>query len=401
MPARVPVLQVSVGPRVNTSLWHFLERERMPMDKPSQVSFSGAAREFEDIGPETLAAIESVLRSGQPLNGEPVRRLECALAAFTGRRYGRVVNSGTDALYFALVAGGIGEGDEVLVADLSFVATADAIIRAGAIPVFVDIDDDHVIDLDLAAEALTDHTKALVSVQLYGRMTAPDPVEEFSREHGILLVEDAAQSFGAAVSGRRSGSVGTVSCHSFDPMKVIPAPGTGGVVLTDDPSLADHVDELRRWGFSQGEFVRLGHNSQMSSLTAAVLGVKLHHEERWLRRRRSIASTYSSAFAGFPCSVPHHGEFRENIYHKYVLRTPRRDDLAAALRASGVETLVHYPYVLHELPFIKRYPHRLVTLGRAKRLTQEVISLPIHPYLADEEVEHVVTTVCETLEAAG
>ncbi|MFF4607836.1 DegT/DnrJ/EryC1/StrS family aminotransferase [Streptomyces sp. NPDC001339] len=373
----------------------------MPMTKSLHVPFSGADREFDEIGPELLAALESVLRSGQPLNGEPVYQLERTLAEFAGRRYGRVVNSGTDALYFALVASGVGEGDEVLVTDLSFVATVDAIVRAGAVPVFVDIDDNYTIDLELAAEALRERTKALVAVQLYGRMTTPDPVEKFTREHGIILIEDAAQSFGAAVSGRRSGSVGAVSCHSFDPMKVIPAPGTGGVVLTDDPDIADQVEQLRRWGFSRGDFVRLGHNSQMSSLTASVIAVKLAYEERWLRRRRAIAATYSAAFADCRCSVPHHGELRENIYHKYVIRTPRRDDLAAALRAADIETLVHYPYVLHELSFIKQYPHRLATLGRAKRLTEEVISLPIHPYLTDQEVEHVVTTVRKTLEISG
>ncbi|NGO41432.1 DegT/DnrJ/EryC1/StrS family aminotransferase [Streptomyces ureilyticus] len=368
------------------------------MSELFHVPFVSADREFEEIGQELLATIESVLRGGQILNGEPVYQLENALAVLGGRKYGRVVNSGTDALYFALVAAGVGEGDEVLLGDLSFVATVDAILRAGATPVFVDVDDDCTVDLDLAAEALGPRTKALVAVQLYGRMTDPYLLERFARENGLLLIEDAAQSLGAAVSGRRSGSVGVASCHSFDPMKVIPAPGTGGVVLTDDPDIAERVEQLRRWGFSGGDFVRLGHNSQMSSLTAAVIQVKLKHEERWLKRRRTIASTYSAGFDDGPCRVPEHGELRENVYHKYVLRTSRRDALAAALRAAGIETHVHYPYVLHELPFMERYPNRLIDRGRAKRLTKEVISLPIHPFLTDQEVDRVVTTARKALD---
>lgn len=358
-----------------------------------KVPFLGADREFADIGPDILSAVETVFRSGRMLNGDPIERLERELAELSGRRYGRVVNSGTDALYFALVAAGVGEGDEVLVTDFSFVATVDAIIRAAATPVFVDVTDDYSIDLDLAAEAVTVRTKALVFVELYGRMIEPEAVEAFAQHHGIVLVEDAAQSFGAAVGGRRSGSVGVASCHSFDPMKVIAAPGTGGVVLTDDATIAEHVEQLRRWGFSQNNFVRLGYNAQMSCLEAAVIAVKLRHEERWLRRRCCTASTYSAAFSDLACDVPYHGEWRENIFHKYVLRTAKRDDLAASLNAVGIETNMHYPYVLHELPFIKKYPHKVITRGRAKRLAEEVISLPIHPYLTDHEVDHVVTNV--------
>lgn len=366
-----------------------------------RVPFAGADREFDDIGRDMMAAIERVLRSGQVMNGESVPFLEQSLADLAGRGYARVVNSGTDAVYFALAAAGIGEGDEVLVGDVSFVATLDAILRTGAKPVFIDVTDDGTIDLDLAAEAVGPLTKALVMVQLYGRMAAPDPVEEFARAHGLVLIEDAAQSFGAEVAGRRSGTVGVASCHSFDTMKVIPAPGTGGVVLTDDPVLAESVEQLRRWGFARsGAVVRLGHNSRMSELTAAVLTVKLEHEERWLKQRRATASAYTAGLDGSPCVLPEHGGFREHIFHKYVLRTPRRDAVAAALTAAGVETLVHYPYVLHELPFLERHPHRVLTRGRAKRLAGEVISLPIHPYLTDEEIGHVVTSTREALAVA-
>ncbi|GGQ53880.1 DegT/DnrJ/EryC1/StrS family aminotransferase [Kitasatospora griseola] len=372
------------------------------MSRLLHVPFTGADREFDDIGPEMMTAIEKVFRSGQVMNGESVHRLEQTLADLAGRAHARVVNSGTDAVYFALVAAGIGEGDEVLVGDISFVATLHAIVRTGATPVFVDVTDEGTIDLDLAEEAVGPRTKALVMVQLYGRMAAPDPVEKFARAHGLALVEDAAQSLGAEVSGRRSGTLGLAGCHSFDAMKVIPAPGTGGVVLTDDPAVADSVEQLRRWGFSHaGTVVRLGHNSQMSSLTAAVLAVKLDQEERWLKQRRATASTYSAAFGDLGCGLPEHGSFRENIFHKYVLRTPRRDELAAALKAAGVETLVHYPYALHELPFMARHPHRVVGDGRAKKHAGEVISLPIHPYLTDQEIDHVVTSTREVLAAAG
>ncbi|MFF0388119.1 DegT/DnrJ/EryC1/StrS family aminotransferase [Kitasatospora sp. NPDC004615] len=370
------------------------------MSRVLHVPFTGADREFDDIGHEMMAAIEKVFRSGRVMNGESVPRLEQSLAELSGRRHARVVNSGTDAVYFALVAAGIGPGDEVLLGDISFVATLHAIVRTGATPVFVDVTDEGTIDLDLAEEAVGPRSKALVIVQLYGRMAAPDPVEKFARAHGLALVEDAAQSLGAEVNGRRSGTLGLASCHSFDAMKVIPAPGTGGVVLTDDPAVAESVEQLRHWGFADAEkrhVVRLGHNSQMSSLTAAVLAVKLAQEERWLKQRRATASTYSAGFGDLGCGLPEHGSLRENIFHKYVLRTPKRDELAAALRASGVETLVHYPYALHTLPFLERHPHRVVGDGRAKKHAAEVISLPIHPYLTDEEIAHVVTSTREAL----
>ncbi|KDN82247.1 DegT/DnrJ/EryC1/StrS family aminotransferase [Kitasatospora cheerisanensis] len=370
------------------------------MSRTLHVPFTGHDREFADIGPELMAAVEQVLRSGQVMNGESVPRLERSLAELSGRSHARVVNSGTDAVYFALVAAGVGPGDEVIVGDISFVATLHAILRTGATAVFVDIDEDGAVDLGLAAEAVGPRTRALVVVQLYGRMAAPGPAEEFARQHGLVLVEDAAQSLGAEVAGRRSGTVGTASSHSFDAMKVIPAPGTGGVVLTDDPAVAESVEQLRRWGFSRaGAVVRLGHNSQMSSLTAAVLEVKLAQEERWLKQRRATAATYSAAFAGSRCVLPEHGEFRENVFHKYVLRTPRRDAVADALREAGVETLVHYPYALHELPFVAQHPHRVVSRGRAKKLAAEVVSLPIHPYLTDEEIDHVVTATRAALAA--
>ncbi|MFI7643875.1 DegT/DnrJ/EryC1/StrS family aminotransferase [Nonomuraea sp. NPDC049400] len=367
------------------------------MSTVRRVPFYGMAREFDEIGHEILDASEAAYRTGSLLDGELVAQLEVTLASLSGRQHARMVNSCTDAIYFALVAAGVGSGDEVLVPDFSFAGTLAAVLRTGATPVFVDVCDNYLIDLELATEAVTPKTRALVFVQLYGRLEEPNPVESFVRRHDIALIVDGAQSFGAAIHGRHSGSIGIASCHSFDPMKVIAAPGSGGAVLTDDQEIAEHVEQLRRWGYSNETFVRVGFNSRMSSVVAAVLTAKLQHEERWLKRRRSIASTYSKHFSELPCEIPDAGEWREHIFHKYVIRTPRRDDLARGLSEVGIETIIHYPYVLHELPFMQQHHHRVVTRGVAKRLSQEVVSLPIHPYLTEQEIDHVVANVKKIL----
>jgi dTDP-4-amino-4,6-dideoxygalactose transaminase len=355
----------------------------------TQVPFFGLHREFEDIREPLMAAVEDVLSSGKLLQGPAVAAFERELAERAGREHAVAVNSCTDALYFALRALGIGPGDEVITTDYSFMASVSSILRTGATPVFVDIDDTYSLDLELAELAVTPAMKAIVWVHLFGRMSDAAPVEAFAERHGLALVEDAAQTFGGVRAGRAAGSLGAISCYSFDPTKVIGAPGSGGVALTDDEELAAKIRRLHIHGKSaSGSFDELGYNAQMSTLVAATLLVKLEHEERWLRRRREIAQLYSEALDGLAL-LPELGEQREHIVHKYVLRTPRRDDLRAALTERDVSTMVHYSYRLHELPLVAARPHRVVGGGLAEQAKQEALSLPIHPYLTDEELERI------------
>jgi len=352
------------------------------------VPFFGLHREFEDIREPLMAAVEDVLASGKLLQGPAVAAFERDVAERAGRAHAVAVNSCTDALYFGLRALGVGSGDEVLVTDFSFVASGTAILRTGATPVFVDIDETYSLDLDLADSAVTDRTKALLWVHLFGRMSDAARVEAFAARHGLAVLEDAAQTFGGVRDGRAAGSIGQVSAYSFDPTKVIGAPGSGAVALTDDEELAAKIRRLHIHGKQGPSFEELGYNAQMSTLVAATLLVKLEHEERWLRRRREIAQLYSEALDGLAV-LPELGSEREHIVHKYVVRTPKREALQAALTERDVSTMVHYSYRLHELPLVQGRPHRVVDGGLGDRAKREALSLPIHPYLLDEELERI------------
>jgi dTDP-4-amino-4,6-dideoxygalactose transaminase len=283
------------------------------------------------------------------------------------------------------------------VPDFSFAATASSVLRTGAVPVYVDIHEGYELDLDHATELLSERTKALVYVDLYGRMGDAGALERFAAEHGIALVEDAAQTLGGKRDGRAAGSAGVVSCFSFDPTKVVSAPGSGGALLTDDDDIAWTARTLSHHGKSPaGSFDRVGQNAQMSSIVAGVLSVKLEHEEEWLRARQRVASAYTDALAGRSAIAPERPVDREHVFHKYVVRVPDRDAVREALRERGVATLVHYATTLSALPFAAAAPKRGGG-DRAARFAGEVLSLPVHPHLRDDEVEAVCAALAETV----
>ena len=361
------------------------------------VPFFALDREFEALREPLLERVEEVLASGQLLQGPWTRGLEEELARRAGRRHAVVVNSCTDALYFALVALGIGAGDEVLVPDFSFAATASSVLRTGAAPVYADVDDDYELDLAHAAELVSERTRALVFVDLFGRMGDWGAIEAFAAEHGLLLVEDAAQSLGGVRDGRAAGSAGAVSCFSFDPTKVVSAPGSGGALLTDDDEIARTTRTLSRHGKSpDGGFELVGQNAQMSEIVAAVLAVKLEHEEEWLRARQRTAAAYTEALEPLAAVAPAPARDREHVFHKYVLRVDERDRVRHELQEQGVATLVHYAQPLSALPFAAAAPHRGGGGPRVTGFSREVLSLPVHAHLREDEVERV----CAALAAA-
>ena len=357
-------------------------------------------REFEALRDPIMARVEEVFVSGRLLQGPWISDFERELAALAGRKHAVAVNSCTDALYFAFAALGIGPGDEVMVPDFSFAATASSVLRTGAVPVYVDIGNDYELDLGHAATLVSDRTKTLVYVDLYGRMGDAAALERFAADHGLLLVEDAAQTLGGVRDGRPAGSAGVVSCFSFDPTKVVSAPGSGGALLTDDDEIAETARTLSHHGKSSaGTFDRVGQNAQMSSIVAAVLSVKLAHEEEWLRARQRVAAAYGDALASRAAVVPERPADREHVFHKYVVRVPQRDAVRAALEQRGVATLVHYSTTLSALPFAAAARKR----GggeRAARFADEVLSLPAHAHLREDEIERVCAALTETLPPA-
>ncbi len=351
------------------------------------IPFFAGEREFAAHGRELLERVEAVLRGGQTLQGEEVRAFEDALAKHVNRAHAVAVGSGTDALFFALRALGIGPGDEVLVPALSFIASASCVVRAGARPVFVDTDARHLLDLDSALAAITARTRAAIAVDLFGQAPDPRALAVLAREHGVVVVEDAAQALGA----EHAGAIGAVSCLSFDPTKPLAAPGSGGALLTDDPQLAAHARRLRWHGRdADGRYGELGYNSQLSEISAAVLRHKLELEPAWRAARQQVAARYDAALAAIPTlEAPRYDDARAHAFSKYVIRAPDRERLRELLQRAGVPTRIHYPRPLSREPLFAGACAGAGTCPNAERASREVLSLPIHAFLHEHEVDHV------------
>lgn len=362
------------------------------------IPFFGVAREYAACQKDMLPLVERTLLSGGLLQGQDVKALESELAAYCGRAHAVAVGSCTDALFFSLIGAGVEPGDEVLVPDFSFVASASCILRAGATPVFCDVDEWGNMDLAKAAELVTPRTKAVIYVHLYGRMGDPAAIEAFADERELVLIEDSAQAIGARHGSgdaeRKAGSMGLAGCISFDPTKPLACLGSGGAVTTDDEALAEDIRALRYHGRDASRrFARLGYNSQMPSASAALLRYKLAQDPAWGDRRRAIAARYNAALEPLGAKVPWEQPGERHIYHKYVIQTPRRDELAAQLKAAGVEVMVHYGTPLHAHPlFAASLPAGGVNSPVASRLAATALSLPMHPWVSDEEVDFIIAT---------
>ena len=350
------------------------------------IPFFGAEREFAAHGRDFLDRLTDVLAGGQTLQGDAVSSFEDALAQRLGRAHAVAVGSGTDALFFALRALGIGSGDEVLVPALSFIASASCVVRAGAQPVFVDTDARHLLDLDSAPATLTARARAVIAVDLFGQTLDRQRLEAFASEHGLVVIEDAAQALGA----EHAGGIGVVSCLSFDPTKPLAAPGSGGALLTDDPELAARVRRLRWHGRgADSRHAELGYNSQLPEISAAVLRHKLDLEPVWRAARQQIAARYDAAIAALPTlQAPQRGERTAHAFSKYVVRCKDRERVRERLAHAGVPTRIHYPRPLHHEPLFT--VKEGTACPNAEQSTREVLSLPMHPFLHRDEVDHIV-----------
>jgi dTDP-4-amino-4,6-dideoxygalactose transaminase len=326
------------------------------------------------------------------VGGAAVEEFERAWAEYCGAAHAVGVASGTDALELALRAGGVGPGDEVITAANTCVPTVAAIVSAGATPVLADVDPHtRTLDPDSVAAAIGPRTRALVPVHLYGRCADMDALGALAREHGLLVVEDAAQAHGAEVGGRRAGTLGDAAAFSFYPTKNLGALGDAGAVVTDDAALAERARMLRSYGEREQYRSELeGRNSRLDTLQAALLRAKLPHLDRWTARRRAIAAHYAEALAELPLALPDEPDGGVHAFHLYVVRTADRDGLRDALARAGVGTLVHYPRAVHEHP---AYAPLRRELPVSEALAREVLSLPLYPELADGEVEAVTAAV--------
>lgn len=364
----------------------------------TSVPFFGLNRQYARYRETFLEITDRVLSTGQVLQGAPVEEFEQVLRTITGRRHAIAVGSCTDGIAFALSALGIGAGDEVLVTSFSFLASASPILRVGATPRFVDIDPrTFMMDIGALERCVGKSTKAILAVHLFGQSLPMDEVEAVAARHGLALIEDAAQAIGTRYGTRTAGSMGAISCLSFDPTKVVGSFSSAGAVVTDDPDLARKIVKQRYHGrdAETREYETLGYNSQLSSEMAAMLVFKLSKCAEWESQRARIAKIYKDGLSDvsqvqLPSLVPG----STHNWHKFVIRTSDRGGLAAALKTSGVQTMVHYPKAMSDTPVFAKYAGGS-EMPEARRAAATVLSLPIFAELDQSEAETVVAKIRE------
>jgi dTDP-4-amino-4,6-dideoxygalactose transaminase len=364
----------------------------------TQVPAFDLRRQTEALKPELMAALEETLSSCAYALGPQVAAFEESFAKYCGVEHAVAVNSGTSALHLALLACDVGPGDEVITTPWTFIATAWAISYVGATPVFVDVDEETLcLDPALVAAKITPKTKAIIPVHIYGQMADMDPLLALAEEHGLAVIEDAAQSHGAEYKGRRAGSVGRLGCFSFYPTKNLGACGEGGAVTTRDPALAKRVSDLRNHAQpSRGVHTEVGYNYRMEGFQGAVLNVKFPHLPAWTERRRTIAATYRAALEGVPdLRPPTEAADRHHVFHQLTYRHPRRDEVRAALQERGIGTGIHYMTPVHRQPAYAHLGYGEGSLPVAEQAAREVVCLPCFPELTDEELQAVVAALKE------
>lgn len=357
--------------------------------------------QYETLKPDILRVTQAVMEKSWFILGENVAAFEREFADYCGTKHAIGVSNGTDAIHLACAALGIGLGDEVLTSTHTATFTALGISMSGAIPTFADIEPDTGnIDPSKLEAAITKRTKAIMPVHLYGQMGDMDPIMEIARKHGIPVIEDAAQSHGAAYGDKRAGSIGVLGCFSFYPTKNLGAYGDGGAITTNDADLAQTLRELRNGGQRERyNHVRLGVCNRLDELQAAILRVKLPHLDSWNRARRENASLYTRLFAGadLPVKPLSLRDYGETAMHLYVIRVEakRRDALIEHLKSRDIMAMIHYPIPVHLQPAYTFLRLKEGAYPQAEGLANEIVSLPMYPELTGEQIRTVVQAVGE------
>lgn len=353
--------------------------------------------QYATIRAEIDAAVYRVIESQHFIGGPEVEALENEIASYSQCAYGIGVSSGTDALLVALMAIGIQPGDEVITTPYSFFATAGAVARLGAKPVFVDIDpQSYNINPSQIETVISARTRALIPVHLYGQMAEMDKICEIARQHNLYVIEDAAQAIGAEYKGRRAGSVGHIGCFSFFPSKNLGGFGDGGMVTTSDPVLSERIKLLRSHGAQPKYYhTHVGGNFRLDALQAAVLRVKLRYLDSWTTARQHNASLYRKLFSevGTCVSIPEELPDRRHIYNQFVIRSSRRDALMAHLKRCQVGHEVYYPLPLHIQKCFAYLNYQLSDFPESELAAEESLAIPIFPELTDTAIQAVVKAV--------
>jgi len=350
--------------------------------------------EYKQYRDEILAEVDKVFSSGRLILGDNVSSFEQALASYCDNSHGVGVNSGTDALFLALKALDIKDGDEVITVANTAVPTVSAIVSAGGIPRFVDIDEDtYLMNVQQLDEALSPETKAILPVHLYGQCVDMDSVMSFADKHGLSVLEDCAQSTGATYKGRKSGSLGHISAFSFYPTKLLGGYGDGGMVLTGDESMSSKLKSLRMYGM-RGTYYseEHGYNSRLDEVQAAILNMKLRHLDEWIDRRRQLANQYQSTLADI-LTLPVEATNNYHAYYVYVVRHPDRDRIIERLRKKDIFLNISYPWPISVMRGYSHFGYSEGDLPVTESAAKEIFSLPMYPHLTDNEQE----TVCNEI----
>jgi dTDP-4-amino-4,6-dideoxygalactose transaminase len=359
------------------------------------IPFVDLKAQYASVREEVNIAIQGVLDSCQFTLGSEVAAFEREFAAYCQVEQGIGVNTGTSALHLALLAAGVGPGDEVITVPFTFVATVAAIHYTGARPVFVDIDP-HSFTMDPAAveAAISSRTKAIIPVHLYGQPADMGPILQIARKHKLVVIEDAAQAHGAEYKGRRAGSLGDMGCFSFYPGKNLGAYGEGGMVVTNNPGYARTLRMLRDWGAERKyEHVLKGYNYRLEGIQGAVLRVKLRYLEGWTEARRQAAEQYDRLLSGTGVPTPIAMPYARHVYHIYAIRTARRAAWQQALQAQGIQSGIHYPIPIHLLPAYSDLGYTRGQFPHSEKAADEVLSLPMFPELTQSQIETVCAAV--------
>lgn len=365
-----------------------------------RVPFLDLSAQYEQIKSELEEAVLRVVRSGQYILGPDVAALEEEIAAYSGCGYGVAISSGTDALLVCLMSEGIGQGDEVIVPNYSFFATAGVVRRIGATPVFVDIDPDTFnIDAEAAARAVTNRTRAIIPVHLYGQMADMDAISELASKRGLLVIEDAAQAIGAEYKGRRAGSIGEYGCLSFFPSKNLGGLGDGGMVVTSDAARAERVRILRNHGAKAKYYHQLvGGNFRLDAIQAASLRVKLRYLDGWTSARQRNAAWYREALEGAEGIAPlRESVDRTHVYNQFVLTSDRRETIRASLTAASVGSEVYYPLPFHRQPCFADLTSAIRAFPVSEWAARTSFAIPVYPELSAAMRDSVVMGIKDCL----
>jgi dTDP-4-amino-4,6-dideoxygalactose transaminase len=342
-------------------------------------------------------AVLDVIQGGRYILGPEVKELEKEIAEYCGTKNGIGVANGTDALLLVLKAWGIGPGDEVITSPFTFFASAEVISQVGATPVFVDVEPETLnIDVKLLESKINERTKAIIAVHIFGQMADMDSLMQLANKHNLLVLEDACQAIGAEYKGKKAGSIGHAGCFSFFPTKNLGGYGDGGMIVTDDDTLAEKIRVLRAHGSKvKYHHTDIGYNSRLDEIQAAILRVKFPHLDNWNDARREKARLYTSWLNGTAYITPCEAPEQKHVFHLYILRSKKREAVMKELQQRGISTAIYYPVPLHLQEVYSSLGYRLGDMPVAEQATQEAFAIPLFPELTKEQMEYIVATLKE------